>query len=87
MFATFRIAILFLCVLLISNAICFGQDKLKAGKSLLKTIDRNFVDAANQYKVVMKSLQPGRFPKTYHADDELERSGSDWWWRYKQWFK
>jgi unsaturated chondroitin disaccharide hydrolase len=80
MFATFRISILSLCALVTSNIPCIGQDKLKADKSLVKTIDKNFVDAANQYKVLMKNLPAGRFPKTHHADNgQLETSGSDWW--------
>lgn len=47
---------------------------------MIKTIDKNFVDAANQYKLLMKNLPAGRFPKTYDAkQDQLETSGSDWW--------
>src|SRR5215470_810629 len=80
MFVPFRIFILLLFVLVVSNALCIGQDKLKADQSLLKTINKNFNDAANQYKVLMKNLPTDRFPKTYHADNgHLETSGSDWW--------
>lgn len=47
---------------------------------LLKTIDQNFRDAAVQYKVMMKMLPEGRFPKTYDpASGELQTSGSQWW--------
>lgn len=48
--------------------------------ALLSTIQRNFSDAAAQYKVLAKNLPHGHFPKTYHAnEDRLETSGSDWW--------
>lgn len=50
-------------------------------KDLLEIIDKNFADAAAQYKVMMTKLQPdGRFPKTYHdSSGTLETSNSGWW--------
>ncbi len=43
-------------------------------------IDSLFLDAADQYKVMMNRLPQDQFPKTYHAaEDRLETSGSDWW--------
>jgi rhamnogalacturonyl hydrolase YesR len=49
-------------------------------KELLQIIDRNFSDAAAQYKMMKEKLPPDRFPKTYYADkDELETSDSGWW--------
>src|SRR5690606_32602644 len=48
---------------------------------LLEIIDKNFADAAAQYKVMMTKLQPdGRFPKTYHdSSGTLETSNAGWW--------
>ena len=49
-------------------------------KEIVAMADQNFQDAAAQYKVLMASLPPGRFPKTYYASkNELETSGSEWW--------
>jgi hypothetical protein len=80
MFLAFRkpIFLFFIAILLINS--CVAQEKLKADKSLLKVIDKNFVDAASQYKELMKNLPADRFPKTYHAETgQLETSSSDWW--------
>src|SRR5215475_10514034 len=75
-----RKSMLFCSIVVLSISPCVGQEKLKADKALLKTINKNFVDAANQYKVLMKNLPADRFPKTYHAElGQLETSGSDWW--------
>ena len=62
------------------SAISIAQKDFKEDKALLRTISKNFVDAAGQYKVLMKKLPPGRFPKTYDARaGGLETSGSEWW--------
>jgi unsaturated chondroitin disaccharide hydrolase len=75
-----RKSILLFPIVVLLIAPCFAQEKLKADKALLKTIDKNIVDAVNQYKQLMKSLPVDRFPKTYHAETgQLETSGSDWW--------
>jgi len=46
--------------------------------SVSELISQNFKDGAEQYKVMMKSLPPDRFPKTYE-NDTLRTSGSGWW--------
>ena len=47
---------------------------------MLRTIDKNFTDAANQYKVLMKNLPADKFPKTYFpATGKYEFSNSGWW--------
>jgi unsaturated chondroitin disaccharide hydrolase len=47
---------------------------------LLHKIDKNFIDAAAQYKMMMKQLPPERFPKTYHPSTaRFETSNSEWW--------
>jgi len=59
---------------------CSGQRTFRCDRNLLKTIDKNFLKAANQYKMMMKNLPPDRFPKTFdEKKGELETSGSDWW--------
>ena len=52
----------------------------KPDKDLLKIIDKNFTDAAAQYKVLAKNLPADKFPKTYFpATDKYEFSNSGWW--------
>ena len=61
---------------------CSAQKKIgyKADATLLSTIDRNFVSAANQYKLLAKNLPPDRFPKTFFpTTGKYEFSGSGWW--------
>jgi len=59
---------------------CIAQKEFKRNKTLLRAIDKNFSDAAEQYKAMMKNLPPDRFPKTYNVTtDKLETSGSEWW--------
>jgi len=80
MFLVSRQSILFFSIIVLFIAPCIGQEKFKADKTLLKTINENFLDAANQFKVLMKNLPADRFPKTYYADNgQLETSGPDWW--------
>jgi unsaturated chondroitin disaccharide hydrolase len=53
---------------------------LLPNRELVQTIDNNFRDAAAQYKVMMKNLPPGKFPKTYYAaTDKFETSDAGWW--------
>ncbi|TWR28978.1 glucuronyl hydrolase [Mucilaginibacter pallidiroseus] len=52
----------------------------KPQKALLTVVDKNFTDAAAQYKYMATLLEPGRFPKTINkATGKLETSKSDWW--------
>lgn len=44
------------------------------GQNLKKICQQNFKDAAAQYKVMMKTLPPDKFPKTLN-----EFSNSGWW--------
>lgn len=55
--------------------------KLKPNKELVAIIDKNFADAASQYKVLRSKLPlPDRFPKTWHdSTQQLETSNSGWW--------
>lgn len=57
-----------------------AQPEFKADKKLLNTIDKNFTDAAAQYKVLMKNLPENKFPKTFFpATGKYEWSNSGWW--------
>jgi unsaturated chondroitin disaccharide hydrolase len=60
---------------------CVSQNKSTAPqKSFLPIIEKDFLDAASQYKYMMERLPQNRFPKTYYAqNDSLETSGSGWW--------
>jgi len=52
----------------------------KTDKALLSSINMQYKQAAEQYKLQMQRIKPGRFPKTYYAKtDSLETSNSGWW--------
>ncbi len=70
-----------LVLLLVIASICSAQNrKLKSNKRLLKVINQNFKDGADQYNFQMKNIPDGKFPKTYYPEkDKLEFSGSEWW--------
>ena len=57
-----------------------AQTNNKPQKALVKTIRRNFTSAGSQYKLMMKTLPAGKFPKTYYSiAGKLDTSGSRWW--------
>jgi unsaturated chondroitin disaccharide hydrolase len=61
---------------------CFAQKEgiYQPDKKLLKTIDKNLVDASLQCKILAKNLPPGKFPKTFYPiTGEYEFSNSGWW--------
>lgn len=52
----------------------------KGQKQLMSTINKNFIDAAAQYKILMKALPTEKFPKTYFPlTNKYEFSNSGWW--------
>jgi unsaturated chondroitin disaccharide hydrolase len=56
------------------------QVKFKPDKQLLQTINNDYTDAFAQYKLMIKSLESDRFPKTYNKKTgKLETSNSGWW--------
>jgi unsaturated chondroitin disaccharide hydrolase len=56
------------------------KNSTDAQKTFLPVIERDFQDAAAQYKLMMSRLPDNRFPKTYYAEkDSLETSNSGWW--------
>ena len=71
--------VLFLLIT-VSTVNAQGKIKFKLDKQLLKEIDNNFIDAANQYKVLMKNLPADKFPKTFFPETgKYEFSNSGWW--------
>lgn len=78
-----KISTLLIVAAVFTGAGCASQkDGQRVPKQeLLATFDKNFKDAAEQYKVMMAKLpQPDRFPKTWHdSAGRLEVSGSGWW--------
>ena len=57
-----------------------AQTKFPADKKFLKQIDGEFVGAGSQYKVMMKELPAGKFPRNYDpAAMKFESSGPGWW--------
>lgn len=71
--------IAFLAVLFIS---CRAQRSAgyKPDKGLLQVIERNFTDAAVQYKVLARNLPADKFPKTFFPETgTYEFSSSGWW--------
>lgn len=70
-----------LCLLIsISSCSIWKTGSLQAKPELVRTFNNNFVDAAAQYKVLMKNLFKDRFPKNYNPEtNKLETSSSDWW--------
>src|SRR5687767_4760198 len=53
---------------------------IRPNQELVGQWNRNFMDAATQYKLLMRSLPPDRFPKTFDPNTgKLETSGSGWW--------
>ena len=69
-------------VIVVFNAGCLSSRKTayQPDKDLLQMIDRNFVAASNQYKVLAKNLPADKFPKTYFpTTGKYEFSNSGWW--------
>ncbi|MBL7738617.1 MAG: glycoside hydrolase family 88 protein [Chitinophagaceae bacterium] len=77
-----RFLVLMTCSLLINTLSIIAQKNspyLK-DKELLKTIEKNFADAAAQYKLMAQHLPAEKFPKTFFpATGEYEFSNSGWW--------
>jgi unsaturated chondroitin disaccharide hydrolase len=75
-----RLSFYAVCLLAFFGSTATVQAKFKPKKNLLQTIDKNFTDAAAQYKVLMANLPADKFPKTYFpTTGKYEFSGSGWW--------
>jgi len=69
----------FVVCLLPAAGLC-AQQSHKPQKALVRTIHHNFASAASQYKILMKTLPAGKFPKTYYSiAGKLATSNSGWW--------
>lgn len=69
-------------ILVLGVLACSGPKSLQVSpdKALLQTVDGAFAPAAEQYKLLMKALPPGKFPKNYDPQKAAyEFSGSEWW--------
>lgn len=60
---------------------CVSQKKILTPKTeLLPTIEKDFIDGATQYKLMMKNLPPDKFPKTYYAaENKFQTANSGDW--------
>lgn len=74
-----KIKLLPVIAMLLLGLTVSGQG-FKPDAQLLKTIEANFLKGTAQYKLMMKSLEPGRFPKTFDVkNNKLVTSDSGWW--------
>jgi unsaturated chondroitin disaccharide hydrolase len=65
-------------VMIVSSTVCNAQPN--GQKQLMSTIEKNFIDAAAQYKILIKALPADKFPKTYFPlTHQYEFSNSGWW--------
>jgi hypothetical protein len=73
----------FICMLFVSLGMSSqAQNKINNNpdRKLLQTINKNFTDAAAQYKILAKNLPENKFPKTYFPlTGKYEFSNSGWW--------
>ncbi len=71
---------LFLSLLAVSPGRAQKNHDFQPKPALLRLIDGNLRQAANQYKVLMGRVPADRLPKTYYANtDKFETSNSEWW--------
>ena len=74
------ICTLFLLCVTMSSCSAQKNSIYKKDKSLLQTIEKNFTDAAAQYKALAEHLPADSFPKTYFPKTgKYEFSNSGWW--------
>ena len=72
------LSIISIVSIVLSSTGGLAQKNIVADDGLNNIINKNFSDADEQYKVMMKQLPAGRIPKTFE-NDTLRTSGSDWW--------
>ena len=73
---TYLFCLLFFIPILKSS----GQSGRVPDKKLVLLFNKNFMDAAAQYKFLAKQLPPDKFPKTFFpATNKYEFSNSSWW--------
>ncbi len=70
----------FSILLLQTDCIGQGSNSFKPDKKLIQAFNKNFSDAATQYKFLSRQLPPEKFPKTFFpATNKYEFSNSNWW--------
>jgi len=75
-----RISLLITGLLTTMPGIAQKNVRLQPKQPLIRLIDGNLRQAANQYKVLMGKVPADKLPKTYYANgDKLETSNSGWW--------
>jgi len=69
------------CVLFLQNdCTAQGSNSFKPDKKLIQSFNKNFIDAATQYKFLVKQLPPEKFPKTFFPETgKYDFSNSSWW--------
>jgi unsaturated chondroitin disaccharide hydrolase len=67
-------------LMLMLFSVCSYAQQFKTDPLLVRTIQGNYENAATQYKLMMKLLPAGKFPKSFNTKTgSLETSNSDWW--------
>jgi unsaturated chondroitin disaccharide hydrolase len=70
----------FFLAILISSCTAQKNRPYIQDKNLLQTFEKNFSDAAAQYKILATNLPADKFPKTYFpSTGKYEFSNSGWW--------
>ncbi|MDP4261237.1 MAG: glycoside hydrolase family 88 protein [Bacteroidota bacterium] len=76
----FLFCALYCPTLLCLSCIAQKNSNARPAKDLLPIIEKNFTDAAAQYKLLTKNLPADKFPKTFFpTTGQYEFSGSGWW--------
>jgi len=74
--------LVFYCCIFIAGISCTSQKRStgQANNELLQTIQKDFSDGAQQYKLMMNTLPADSFPKTFDPKTgKAQYSGSGWW--------
>ncbi|WP_026464241.1 glycoside hydrolase family 88 protein [Adhaeribacter aquaticus] len=77
---SFLATTLLVCSVLAGGVQAQTKPAFKPKADLVQTFNKNYKDAAAQYKVLMKGISGDEFPRSYDAKtNKLVTSGSDWW--------
>ena len=77
---SFLIAVFIVSHLFVIQTLFAQKSNNKPDKALVKTFEKNFKDAAAQYKVLRDNLPAEKFPKTFFPETgKYEFSNSGWW--------
>ena len=74
------LAISFGILFLQNDCTAQGSNSFKPDKKLVQVFNKNFTDAAAQYKFLSRQLPADKFPKTFFpTTNKFEFSNSSWW--------